>query len=353
MDKAAEHLKDAGTFAADRFHEPEPARYVGAKACKACHPKEYDAEQSSRHATTLSHGAGMRKIPLPDGPVADPDDPKIVHTFTREGDNVRVKTKVGDASYEALLDYALGSGHRGITLIGKDSEGIFRELRISQYSEKGLVWDVTSGFSPHPSDPREYLGKVLSPSGFRDCIHCHATQFRSITNRSGPEAADRGIGCERCHGPGGNHVLAMERGFPDPAIARFTEVTGPQRMTACSGCHASDGTFPPTDPQFIRFQSTTLPFSKCYVESKGKLDCVTCHNPHEKLETSAKVYEAKCLDCHGPKPTKGEDGFRRVACPVNAQSDCLRCHMPTREDVVPHTSFTDHHIRVHRGEKVR
>ena len=353
IDKAAEDLKRAGTFAADRVHEPEPARYVGAKACKGCHAKEYDAEQSSRHATTLSHGADMRKIPLPDGPVADPANPAIAHTFTREGENVRVKTKVGDASYEALLDYALGSGHRGITMIGKDTEGTFRELRISQYSEKGLVWDVTSGFSPHPSDPREYLGKVLSPAGFRDCIHCHATQFRSIADRSGPEAADRGIGCERCHGPGGNHVLAMERGFPDPAIARFTEATGPQRMTACSGCHASDGTFPPTDPQFIRFQSTTLPLGKCYVESKGKLDCVTCHNPHEKLETSAKVYEAKCLDCHGPKTSKVEDSFRRVACPVNAKSDCVKCHMPTREDVVPHTSFTDHHIRVHRGEKGR
>ena len=353
IDKAAEDLKRAGTFAADRIHEPEPARYVGARACKACHVKEYDAEQSSRHATTLSHGPDMRKIPLPDRPVADPADPAIVHTFTREGENVRVKTKVGDASYEALLDYALGSGHRGITMIGKDTEGTFRELRISQYSEKGLAWDVTSGFSPHPSDPREYLGKVLSPAGFRDCIHCHTTQFRSIADRSGPEAADRGIGCERCHGPGGNHVLAMNLGFPDPAIARFTEATGPQRMTACSGCHASDGTFPPTDPQFIRFQSTTLPFSKCYVEAKGKLDCVTCHNPHQKLETSANAYEAKCLNCHGPKTSKVEDVFHRVACPVNAKSDCLKCHMPTREDVVPHTSFTDHHIRVHREEKRR
>ncbi len=118
-------------------------------------------------------------------------------------------------------------------------------------------------------------------------------------------------------------------------------------MTACSSCHASDGTFPPTDPQFVRFQSTTLPFSKCYTASNGKLDCVTCHDPHRPVETSPAFYEAKCLSCHGTHPGGAADGFRRVACPVNASSDCLKCHMPRIEEVAPHTSFTDHHIRAH------
>ena len=353
LDEASAALDEAGAFAQADPHLPEPARYVGAKACAGCHPKEYAAEQSSRHATTLSQLADMRKVLIPDGPVVDPVDPNVTHTFTREGDKVRVAAKVGNVTYTALMSHALGSGHRGVTMIGPDSKGLWRELRISQYSEKGLVWDVTSGFTPHPGDPSEYLGKGLSSAGVRECIHCHATRFRSLTDRTSPEAADRGIGCERCHGPGGNHVLAMNLGFRDPAIGRFSGATGPQRMTACHVCHASDGTFPPTDPQFIRFQSTTLPYSKCYVESKGKLDCMTCHDPHEKLETSAKVYEAKCLECHGPKTSKGEDTFRRVACPVNAKNDCLKCHMPTREDAVPHTSFTDHHIRVHREETGR
>lgn len=353
INDASRALAAAGSFEGKDAYLPEPARYVGAKACKSCHPKEYAAEQSSRHATTVRSGKELRDVLIPDQPVIDPVDPKVVHQFTREGDRIRVDTKVGDETYTAWMTHALGSGHRGVTMIGPDKSGLYRELRISQYSEKGLVWDVTSGFTPHPGDPSEYLGKGVSSAGVRDCLHCHTTRFRSLTNRSGPEVADKGIGCERCHGPGGNHVNAMNAGFPDLAIARFTDATGPERMTACSGCHASDGTFPPTDPQFIRFQSTTLPFSKCYVESKGKLDCVTCHNPHEKLETSTKFYENKCLDCHGPKTSKGVDPFRRVPCPVNAKADCLKCHMPTEPDVVAHTSFTDHHIRVHEQEKVR
>ena len=350
---ASRALENAKGFGRDHGNVAEPAPYVGARACRECHSSIFKDQQNSRHATTIHHGEPMTKIPLPAGPVVDPADPKVSHTFTREGNAVRVETSVADRHYRALMDYALGSGHRGMTLVGKDDEGSYRELRISHYSERGSIWDITSGFSPHPSDPSEFLGKGISPAGFRDCLHCHTTRFRSPESHTGPEAADRGIGCERCHGPGGNHVAAMKRGFDDLAIGRYKQATGPQRMTACAGCHASDGTFPPTDPQFVRFQSTTLPFSKCYTATSGKFDCMTCHDPHKTLESSAVAYENKCLDCHGTKAAKTEPTFRRVACPVNPSRDCLKCHMPTVENVVPHTSFTDHHIRVHRSEESR
>ncbi len=222
-------LGQAGDYGSDRPHLAEPSLYVGAKACRECHSSIYDSQQHSRHATTIAHGSDLANIPIPETTVIDPVDPGVSHVFTRVGDKIRIETKTRDASYRALMDYALGSGHRGMTLVGKDDSGAYREARISLYSEHGTTWDVTSGFSPHPSDPSEYLGKVLSPSGFRDCIHCHATQFRSITDRSGPEAADRGIGCERCHGPGGNHVAAMKTGFADIAIGRFKAATGLRR----------------------------------------------------------------------------------------------------------------------------
>jgi hypothetical protein len=40
--------------------------------------------------------------------------------------------------------------------------------------------------------------------------------------------------------------------------------------------------------------------------------------------------------------------MRRVACPVNPATDCLKCHMPKVDGAAPHSSFTDHQIRVHR-----
>jgi hypothetical protein len=42
-----------------------------------------------------------------------------------------------------------------------------------------------------------------------------------------------------------------------------------------------------------------------------------------------------------------------VPCPVNPVTDCLDCHMPKNPSAVPHTIFTDHHIRVHRAPLAR
>ena len=343
----------AKDFAQAHRTDHEPSTFVGAKSCRACHSEIYDAQQSSRHAKTIHHGPDMLRIKVPDAPVIDPANPNVKHVFTRDGETVKLATTVGDTTYRAILDYAIGSGHRGVTMVGKDEHGDYRELRISEYSETGTQWDVTSGFSPHPSNPSEYLGKGLAPSGFRDCLHCHTTRFRSPDAPASPEKFDNGIGCERCHGPAGNHVKAVASGFAEVAIGRPKGATGPQRMKICAECHASDGTFPPTDPQYIRFQSSTLPNSKCFTESQGKLDCMTCHDPHKPMETSPKYYESKCLECHGASADEKPLGFRRVTCPVNASQDCLKCHMPTVPEVVPHTSFTDHQIRVHRGENPR
>jgi len=84
------------------------------------------------------------------------------------------------------------------------------------------------------------------------------------------------------------------RGSPDLAIAQvFTNATGPQKMTACSGLpRASDGTFSADRPaSSFRFSvhHPALP-AKCYVEFQRKSStAITCHNPHEKLENVSQV----------------------------------------------------------------
>src|SRR5262249_30212722 len=128
-----------------------------------------------------------------------------------------------------------------------------------------------------------------------------------------------------------------------PRLAGAEQVTG-----LCAGCHSPPGqSVAPTDPGAVRFQGTTLTWSRCYQESRGGLSCVTCHDPHHDADRSAARYEAKCLACHAATPATAE-GVRRVACPVNPSRDCLTCHMPATTTTIPHTTFTDHHIRVHR-----
>ena len=353
-------LGQAGAFGEDDPASLEPARYVGARQCESCHSEIYESQQASHHAGTIAWGAGLATVPLPKGDLTDPIDPAIVHRFRRENDRIDLASGPVEKAARAVIDYALGSGHHGVTMLAKGEDGRHRSLRVSYYTG-GDHWGLTSGFEAKPADPMGYLGEALSEEGFNACLNCHTTRFTSEKDRSGPEAVDRGIGCERCHGPGDHHVRAVEANWPSPAIARPRLATPARRLKLCAQCHASDGVIPPADPRFIRFQATTLPFSRCVSESGGRLDCVACHDPHTNVETSPAYYEARCLACHGQgqgRGAKAASGMRVEAvaatpCPTNPAGGCLPCHMPKVSGIMPFMAFTDHHIRVRRADDGR
>ncbi len=231
-----------------------------------------------------------------------------------------------------------------MTLVGPDDRGVARMLRISSYhSPKGSGVDITSGVPPHPSDPSNYLGNALIPGdGERRCLNCHTTNFHSVEFKVGPESTDHSIGCEGCHGPGGNHVLARKLEFEDPAIVAPRTSTARTVNGVCERCHGiahvETVTGEVDDPAWLRFQSTTMYRSRCYTESGNALHCGTCHDPHKNAETSPVYYESKCLACHGPGKTP---------CPVNAASGCIECHMPRIWVQPTHAFKSDHNIRVH------
>ena len=191
------------------------------------------------------------------------------------------------------------------------------------------------------------------------CLSCHTTWFRSIvpdpSSPKGAEGQDRGIGCERCHGPGLNHAKAAESGYAEPAIALTARTPSQERLHSCVECHAADGSIQPGDPEFTRAQGTTFLFSRCFTAAKDRFGCTTCHDPHRAVDTKASHYEAKCLTCHAgippgnPAAAAGHAVGHGRACPVNPKGDCIMCHMPKVEDPSRRSRFTDHHIRIHRG----
>jgi tetratricopeptide (TPR) repeat protein len=357
LEKAKAVLPAAQVYRESHPLEFEPSPYVGAVRCAGCHPANYRTQVGSRHAKTFHRTVELPALSLPAGPVADPSEKGVVHSIVREApDRIRAQTEVAGKTLYALVDYILGSGDRGITLVGTDGSGRARELRLSHYSD-GSGWDRTTGQVSRPPDPADYLGRLLGAQGVRLCLDCHTTNFRAARDRQGVEAADHGIGCERCHGPGANHLQAVEAEWSDLAIARPRQASGPAIVNLCGQCHLPRNLeVSRFDPGAIRFQSASLTWSRCYTESQGALSCVTCHNPHEDAQKSTSFYERKCLACHSSKTQQApRDGTRpielsqeipRTPCPVNAESDCLKCHMPEQKTVVPHTPFTDHHIRV-------
>jgi Cytochrome c554 and c-prime len=239
-----------------------------------------------------------------------------------------------------------------LTLVGRDEKGRARELRFSYYGD-GSGWDVTSGHASKVPAGEDFLGQMLTEDNFYGCFYCHTTVARSARERTGPESADRGIGCERCHGPGGNHLTAVALKFADMAIAQPGRGTGQQVVGLCGECHTPLGQeVGRSDPLAVRFPATNMTWSRCYTESAGNLDCLTCHNPHRDAEKGAAFYEAKCLSCHsstaaGISQQAGmANRVRATLCTVSPSGGCLPCHMPVVKTAIPHTSFTDHNIRI-------
>jgi hypothetical protein len=193
------------------------------------------------------------------------------------------------------------------------------------------------------------------------CLACHVTNPRDFRDPAlGPvtrsaAATDSAIGCERCHGPGSNHIAAIEADMKDRAIVNVGRASAETISNDCIQCHivgdAAEIRKTPTDPGWVRSAGLTFTFSRCYTESGGRFSCLTCHDPHRDSPHEATFYEAKCLECHAPRGEagKGATGGDSV-CKVNATRDCLKCHMPKLPMPVLHTSLTDHFIRVREND---
>jgi tetratricopeptide (TPR) repeat protein len=335
----------------------EPSPFVGAARCEACHSQEFQSQQQSNHARTISTQSDLTTLPWPEGLLFDGDNPQVSHSVCRAKEAVEVTTSVDDRTFVALIDYALGSNHQGRSFVGKDREGQARELRISQYPS-APTWSRTSEHPAEPRGPDGYLGRPISDESVRRCVHCHATNFRAVQFPVGrPEASDRGIGCERCHGPGGHHLQAVQAGFPDLAIARPRLASADRVVALCGQCHESPEPLNPSNPRSIRFQAPSLVQSRCYTES-GSLSCVTCHNPHKNASRTPSDYERICLKCHPPPKDLQRRADTTAArarvwspCFTGAEHDCLSCHMPRVPNAVARATFTDHFIRIRKADR--
>ena len=176
----------------------------------------------------VSRGDRLDSVKLPKAPIPDPVDKRVTHRFKHRGGKLEVIADVDHHRFRALIDFALGSGRHGQTMIAHNTSGRHRSLRISYYA--GVeTWELTEKFRPDPVDPQGFLGDLLGDKEFLACLNCHTTRFASFQTPDSPEVHDRGIGCERCHGPCDLHLRdrsrlsrsrwSPARNVPNPRIA--------------------------------------------------------------------------------------------------------------------------------------
>lgn len=341
--------------------EPIPdGPYVGARVCGECHPTEYAVYTSSGHARTLRPAGARALARVLDGrDVADPERPGVMWSYAvRDGRLTADRAEQGDVR-RFLLEYAFGSGHHATTFVTVTEPDPVRptllEHRLTYFaSDRSL--DMTPGQSavsrlvppaPAPVPGTTPVGRVVTGSDALKCFRCHTTR----TSAQVPEELDTAtmipnVSCERCHGPGRDHVASVRAGKAAPTMA-----FGPGSWTAdgelrlCGQCHRhperSRRELIRTDNLgMVRFQPIGLMQSGCYKQSQGTLACSTCHDPHARPSADLASYEPICLDCH-------RTVSRRPECPVSPRSGCVGCHMP-RRDSGQRVLYTDHWIRVHR-----
>ena len=286
-----------------------------------------------------------------------------------------------ESAGEAKIDYVMGSGNHVRTYLHRTAQGILIELPLAWYAEKGGSWALNPGLDE--SNPA--IGRKI---GY-DCMFCH-NSYPSIPSGHDDAGAEpvyagqlpQGIDCQRCHGPGGNHIQAVSRPGAKredirAAIVNPSRLEKDRAMEVCMQCHLETTSaflpnvirrfdrgpfsFRPGEPLSAfqlsfdhapgsgregKFEIVNSAYrlrqSKCFLESKGELGCTTCNNPHDVRhgEQAVDSYNKVCARCHAPAET--------AAKPHPSGANCVGCHMPKRraEDVV-HVVMTDHFIQRH------
>ena len=283
---------------------------------------------------------------------------------------------------ESKIDYVIGSGNHSRTYLHRTARGTLIELPLSWYAENGGGWGMSPAFDTlHP--PTRRLASY-------ECIFCHNAYPRIPPGSDAPDsepvfAGDlpEGIDCQRCHGPGGDHLrIAQTAGSKleeiRAAVVNPARLSPSRRMDLCMQCHLEPTStaipslmrrlnrgpfsFRPGEPleefaltfdhapgkgrddkfEIVNSSAYRLRRSRCFLESKGAMTCETCHDPHRILrgEEAIRGYARACNSCHAAQvESLASKGAHPPA------GDCVSCHMPKRrtEDVV-HVVMTDHLI---------
>ena len=344
------------------YREFTPSRARAVTVCRRSPvrrmPRRHLGETTIRAATPVPSIATdeLPPVPIPNGQLADPGNDKVSHAFQKRGNTLEVETNANGTIHQTIVDYAFGSGDRGLTLVGHDHEGEALEYRLSHYPDR-VGWDITSGQPPQPDECRIPLSGQVRLAGRFAPLH-GMPQHESARDRHGfgrrgggsrhwlrtvPRAGRQSRSKSWHQRISPRIAMSISRSpdprwHPDRPSSGCAPIATAQRKRGCGLNRVR--------PEPVRFQGTTLTWSRCYFESDGKLDCLTCHNPHTNAETARDGTSPRCLQCHSSLPSATADRFqsrmpnragKQRSCPVQPVGGCIDCHMPKREALMANT----------------
>ena len=367
--------------------------YVSPKLCTGCHAAIYKTYRNTGMAKSFAR-------PRPENTIEDyTKNTSFYHALSntyfemlqRDGSYYQRRYQLGYGGKptntdETKIDYILGSGINARAYLHRNPDGGLSQLPLIWYSEKGGHWGMAPGYD----NPGHIFGQ--RPITY-DCLFCHNAYGAIPANhaRLGDEPVfsgdlPEGIDCQRCHGPGKNHIEVVTKPGAKPEEARKA-IVNPARLSpereaeVCYQCHLQttgfslphaikrydrgDFSYRPGQP-LADFQiafdfaagsgredwfqnvstATRLRMSQCFLKSEQAnkpLTCATCHDPHniQHGKEAADHYNGVCRTCHTTAFTALVAAKKHTA-----EAGCVACHMPARRPLeVVHIVKTDHYIR--------
>jgi hypothetical protein len=324
--------------------------YSGSAACQTCHGAIYksfaqtahyrDSRPASEKTILGSFDSGRNRFIYHDGATVamERKDRGFFETAYRDGQQYRT----------APIDIVIGSGRKGQTYLYWNDEKLF-QLPISYFTPLDC-WCNSPGYT---IDSPTYNRRVPA-----QCLECHATNARTVfrNNTEYGDAFDKsqimyGIDCEKCHGPGAQHV-DFHTANPGETTGRYIVNTGrltrQQKLDACALCHS--GSRIPLKPAFsyragdtldqfsaVKYnpangatldvhgnQYGLLSSSKCFMNAQ--MDCGSCHNVHANEAGNVKLFSQRCMNCHNP--TTHDTCTVKITAGMVLADNCIDCHMP-------------------------
>jgi Cytochrome c554 and c-prime len=320
--------------------------YVGDEACRSCHAAQVESFHQTAHFLTSSQPSEKSILGkfTPGENVLKTANPNLIFQMEAKADGFYQTSVAGTAPHLSTrterFDVVIGSGDKGQTYLFWDEDQLF-QLPVSYWRDLG--WVNSPGYRDGFAD----FERATIPR----CLECHATDFKALpppSNRYSKTGFALGIQCEKCHGPGSQHVTE-EKGKRVPGapatVLNPAHFSRERQMDLCAWCHAGHGqpakssfSYLPGDvlDEYIHLQKPApnapldvhgnqvelLKQSRCYLSSS--MTCLTCHNVHEQQHDPV-AFSKRCLSCHQPNSVT----FARTDHPVT--SNCIDCHMPKQE----------------------
>lgn len=323
-------------------------RYVGSRACQSCHAQQHASQSRSGHAAALSRAADHRLASSFPKEFTAYRAPDFRLHWKRDGGAFRVSIFDGKQTVETGVEWAFGAGDQAVTFVSQMDEGRYVEHHLSYYPAAGSLALTPGHRSTRAANAQEAFGVFYATfdpeSAMLRCFQCHSTGPLSLGENLKIEPRELGVRCEACHGPGMRHASAGTKA----TIFNPKKLSAPQMNAFCGACHRPPASDPANidwrDPWNVRHQPVFLSQSQCFLRSGGKLNCLTCHDPHAPLRRKEVAwYNSRCATCH-------RSDVRPPAriCTSGASTDCAQCHMPK---VKPQANlqFTNHWIGVFRA----